>query len=38
LFEVAMGLDSQVVGDMQITNQVKLAYQWSADLGCAGPF
>ncbi|MCU0416266.1 MAG: glutamyl-tRNA reductase [Cytophagaceae bacterium] len=38
LFEVAMGLDSQVVGDMQITNQVKLAYQWSADLGFAGPF
>lgn len=38
LFEVSVGLDSQVVGDMQITNQVKNAYQWSADLGLAGPF
>lgn len=38
LFEVAMGLDAQVVGDIQISNQVKLAYQWSADNGTAGPF
>jgi glutamyl-tRNA reductase len=38
LFEVATGLHSQVVGDMQIPNQVKHAYQWSADLGVAGPF
>ncbi|GAB4395142.1 MAG: glutamyl-tRNA reductase [Microscillaceae bacterium] len=38
LFEVALGLDSQVVGDMQITNQVKQAYQLSADLNLAGPF
>lgn len=38
LFEVSIGLDSQVVGDMQITNQVKNAYQWSADLQMAGPF
>jgi len=38
LFEVCIGLDSQVVGDMQITNQVKHAYQWSADLQMAGPF
>ncbi len=38
LFNVAMGLDSQVVGDMQITNQVKQAYQLSADLDLAGPF
>lgn len=38
LFDVAMGLDSQVVGDMQITNQVKQAYQLSADLDLAGPF
>lgn len=32
LFRVAVGLESQVVGDMQITNQVKQAYQWAADL------
>lgn len=38
LFEVSIGLDSQVTGDMQITNQVKNAYQWSADLHMAGPF
>jgi glutamyl-tRNA reductase len=38
LFEVATGLHSQVVGDMQIPNQVKHAYQWSADLGVTGPF
>lgn len=38
LFEVATGLHSQVVGDMQIPNQIKQAYQWSADLSLAGPF
>ncbi|UYZ58479.1 glutamyl-tRNA reductase [Hymenobacter latericus] len=38
LFEVAMGLDAQVVGDLQIANQVKTAYQWSADADAAGPF
>lgn len=38
LFEVAMGLDAQVVGDLQISNQVKQAYQWSADADAAGPF
>ena len=38
LFEVALGLDSQVVGDLQIINQVKLAYQRSAAAGAAGPF
>ncbi|MEQ8926405.1 MAG: glutamyl-tRNA reductase, partial [Fulvivirga sp.] len=38
LFEVAMGLDAQVVGDIQISNQVKKAYQWSADENVAGPF
>ncbi|MBF9254117.1 glutamyl-tRNA reductase [Pontibacter sp. 172403-2] len=38
LFRVALGLESQVVGDMQIMNQVKNAYQWSADAGMAGTF
>ena len=38
LFEVAMGLDAQVVGDQQIGHQVKQAYQWSADAAAAGPF
>ncbi|TLU99414.1 glutamyl-tRNA reductase [Dyadobacter luticola] len=38
LFQVATGLQSQVVGDMQIPNQIKHAYQWSADLNLAGPF
>ena len=38
LFEVCIGLHSQVIGDMQIPNQVKQSYQWSADLDMAGPF
>ena len=38
LFRVAIGLESQIVGDMQITNQVKAAYQLSADTDMAGPF
>lgn len=38
LFEVAIGLDAQIVGDLQISGQVKNAYQWSADEGMAGPF
>jgi glutamyl-tRNA reductase len=38
LFRVSMGLEAQVVGDIQISNQVKRAYQWSADLNMAGPF
>lgn len=38
LFDVAMGLEAQVVGDLQISNQVKQAYQWSADNDAAGPF
>lgn len=38
LFNVAMGLEAQVVGDLQISNQVKRAYQWSADEAMAGPF
>lgn len=38
LYNVSIGLESQVVGDIQIINQVKNAYQWSADTGAAGPF
>ena len=38
LFRVAMGLEAQVVGDIQISNQVKRAYQTAADLELAGPF
>jgi glutamyl-tRNA reductase len=38
LFRVAMGLEAQVVGDIQILNQVKRAYQTAADLELAGPF
>ena len=38
LFRVALGLESQIIGDMQITNQVKNAYQLSADADLAGPF
>ncbi len=38
LFNVSIGLEAQVVGDLQIINQVKNAYQWSADENMAGPF
>lgn len=38
LFRVSLGLEAQVVGDLQISNQVKHAYQWSADANLAGPF
>jgi glutamyl-tRNA reductase len=38
LFRVSMGLEAQVVGDIQISNQVKRAYQLSADLQLADPF
>jgi glutamyl-tRNA reductase len=38
LYEVAIGLDAQVVGDFQISGQVKNAYQWSADENMAGPY
>ncbi|MTI31634.1 glutamyl-tRNA reductase [Xanthovirga aplysinae] len=37
LFRVAIGLEAQVVGDLQISNQVKRAYQASADEQMAGP-
>ncbi len=38
LYFVAMGLESQVLGDLQIINQVKQAYQLSADKGVASHF
>ena len=38
LFEICIGLRSQIMGDMQITNQLKHAYQWSTDERMAGPF
>src|SRR5690606_25690246 len=38
LFRVSLGLEALVVGDMQISNQVKRAYQWTADAQLAGPF
>ena len=38
LFRVGIGLESQVLGDFQIINQVKNAYQWCADCQTAGPF
>ncbi|KAA3437139.1 glutamyl-tRNA reductase [Rufibacter hautae] len=38
LFNVAIGLESQVVGDFQILNQVKRAYAWAAEDQAVGPF
>ncbi len=38
LFRVSMGLESHVVGDIQISNQVKNAYQLSVNNDLAGPF
>jgi glutamyl-tRNA reductase len=38
LFNVSIGLDAQVIGDLQISGQVKNAYQLSADEDTAGPF
>ncbi len=38
LFRVSMGLEAQVVGDIQISNQIKRAYQTAADLDMTGPF
>ena len=38
LFEVASGLQSKVVGDLQIPNQIKKAYQQAADSNMAGPY
>lgn len=38
LFRVSMGLEAQVVGDLQIINQIKRAYQLTADANMAGPY
>ncbi len=38
LFSVSLGLDAKVLGDLQIPNQVKRAYQLSADKDGSGPF
>lgn len=38
LFRVAMGLEAKVIGDLQISNQIKNAYQMAADTQSAGPF
>jgi glutamyl-tRNA reductase len=38
LFRVSMGLDSQVIGDLQIANQFKKSYQISADADMCGTF
>lgn len=38
LFNVSLGLESQVIGDLQISNQVKRAYQYATEAGTAGPF
>jgi glutamyl-tRNA reductase len=38
LFRVSMGLEAQVIGDVQILNQVKRSYQTAANLELAGPF
>jgi glutamyl-tRNA reductase len=38
LFRVALGLESQVVGDLHISHQVKRAYQYATDEGLAGPY
>lgn len=36
--EVCAGLHSKVIGDMQLPNQIKTAYQWCADAQMAGTF
>lgn len=38
LFNVSIGLEAQVVGDLQIINQIKNSYQWAADQDHVGPF
>ncbi len=38
LFRVSIGLESQIIGDLQIINQVKNAYRWTAEMDLAGAF
>jgi glutamyl-tRNA reductase len=38
LYNVSLGLDAQILGDIQVSNQMKKAYQWSADMQMAGAF
>jgi len=38
LFKVSLGLKSQVIGDIQVINQVKKSYQFSAEENTSGPF
>jgi len=38
LFHVAMGLEARVLGDLQVINQVKQAYEWAVATEAAGPF
>ncbi|MDH5597967.1 MAG: glutamyl-tRNA reductase [Cyclobacteriaceae bacterium] len=38
LYRISLGLESQIIGDLQITNQIKSSYQLSADRGLAGPY
>ena len=38
LYKVALGLDSRILGDIQVSNQVKKAYQYCVEENMAGPF
>ncbi|AHJ95360.1 glutamyl-tRNA reductase [Hymenobacter swuensis] len=38
LFDVALGLEAQLIGDQQISHQVKRAYQWAVEEDTAGPW
>jgi glutamyl-tRNA reductase len=38
IFNVASGLNSKIIGDLQIANQIKNAYQIAVDTHMAGPF
>ena len=38
LFEVSMGLHSSVLGDLQISSQVKQSYIWAHEMDMAGAF